>query len=110
MSRLVVYLLVCAVGVACAARRQEVRATNAPSCTGTRTVVVHNGTQRTLEVVLSSGTSMGQVIDVIAPGQRSTALRMRDSGTYVLVREQGTRRVMDSRDLRISYEYGCENL
>jgi hypothetical protein len=53
---------------------------------------------------------MGQVIDVIAPGQRSTALRLRDSGTYVLVREQGNRRVMDSRDLRIRYEYGCENL
>lgn len=108
-TRLVVSMLACSVGVACAARKQETRATNAPACTGTRTLIVHNGTRQTLEVMLSNGGLSGRVIDVLAPGQRSTALRMQEAGTSVLVREQGTRRVIDYRDLRVRYEYGCQN-
>lgn len=108
-TRFAVYILLCFLGVACAARRQDERATKAPSCAGTRTVVVHNGTRLSLEVVLSTGGSMGQVLDVVGPGQRSTPLPLRSSGGFVYVREQATKRVFDSRDLRVRYEYGCEN-
>lgn len=107
-TRFAVYILLCFLGVACAARRQDERAANAPSCAGTRTVVVHNGTRLSLEVVLRTGGSMGQVLDVVGPGQRSTALPLRSSDSFVYVREQATKRVFDSRDLRVRYEYGCE--
>ena|SRR5687768_13717605 len=107
-TRFAVYMLLCFLGVACAARRQDERAANAP-CAGTRTVVVHNGTRQSLEVVLSTGGSMGQVLDVVGPSQRSTALPLRSSESFVYVREQATKRVFDSRDLRVRYEYGCEN-
>jgi hypothetical protein len=107
-TRFAVYMLLCFLGVACAARRQDERAANAPSCAGTRTVVVHNGTRQSLELVLKTGGS-GQVLDVVGPGQRSTALPLRSSDSFVYVREQAIKRVFDSRDLRVRYEYGCEN-
>ena len=108
-NKLGVYLLVCSICVSCAARQQEARAPDAAGCRGTRTVIVHNGTRQTLEVVLSSAGLSGRVIDVIAPSQRSTELRMQEAGTYVVVREQATKRVIDDRDLRVRYEYGCQN-
>jgi len=108
-TKLIACILICSVGLACAARRQDVHAKNVPSCTGTRTVVVHNGTRQSLEVVLTTGVSVGQVLDVVGPGQRSTALPLRSSAGIVYAREQATKRVVDSRDLRVRYEYGCEN-
>jgi hypothetical protein len=109
-TRLVVSLLACSVGVACAARKQETRATNTPSCPGSQTVVVHNGTLQTLEVVLSHSRLSDRLVDVIAPGQRSTALPMQRAGTSLHVRELGTTRVIDYRDPRVRYEYGCKKL
>ena len=85
-----------------------VRAPDTPSCTGTRTVIVHNGTLQTLEVALSNGGLSDRVIEVIAPTQRSTTIRLQGA-TYVRVREQGTRRVIDYRETRVRYEYGCQN-
>src|SRR5688572_13914524 len=108
-TRFAVYILLCFLGVACAARRPDERATNEPLCPGTRTVVVHNGTRQSLEVVLSTGVSMGQVLDLVGPGQRSSALPLRSSGGSVYVREQATKRIFDYRDLRVRYEYGCQN-
>jgi len=60
-------------------------------------------------VVLSTGVSMGQVLDLVGPGQRSTTLRLPGSGRSVYVREQATKRIFDYRDLRVRYEYGCQN-
>jgi len=73
--------------------------------------VVHNGTPRSLDVVLGSGgVSLGQIVEVIEPGQRSQAIPLRSSGPYVHVRDQATKEVIEQRqDPRVRYEYACEN-
>ena len=86
------------------------RATDASPCEGTRTVVVHNGTPRSLEVVRSSGgVSMGQVVDVVEPGQQSKAIPLPSSGPYVHARDQASGQVLEPRqDPRLRYEYACQ--
>ena len=108
-TRRIAYVLVCSVGVACSASQQKVRAADAPTCTGGRTLVVHNGTRRTVEVVLGGGIPMGQVVDVPSPGQRSTALRLQGSVTSVSVRDQATKRLVEYADRGLRFEYGCQN-
>jgi hypothetical protein len=108
---LVVHLVVCSVSVACTAKQQAARAMDASPCEGTRTVVVHNGTPRSLEVVLSSGgVSMGRVIEVLEPGQQSKAIPLPSSGPYVHARDQATGQIVGPReDARLRYEYVCDS-
>jgi hypothetical protein len=104
-------LVTCAVGLACAANSQTARASNASACTGTRTVVVHNGTARTVEVVrtqISGGVATGVlVLEVLDPGQQSQLIYFSDSVTGVSVREKDTNAFIDSPRLR--FEVGCNN-
>ena len=105
----VVCLVTCFVGLGCAVKSQAARAPDSPVCTGTQTVVVHNGTARSVEVVLGNvvgaSVSGGPVVEVVEPGQQSLAISFNRAVTFVYARDESTGQIIESPRLR--FEYGC---
>lgn len=104
-------VLVFSLAVSCTPRPPLGRTTDAPACDGTRTIVVHNGTASSVEVVLSDDPlSLGTVVAVLQSGQQSHAIRRNPSGPYLVVRDQATGRRLDWRhEQRLRLEFGCES-
>jgi hypothetical protein len=104
-------LVTCAVCLGCAATSQTARASTSSACTGARTLVVHNGTARTVEIVLtqgSGGTATGVlVLEVLDPGQKSRPIYFSSSVSGVYVRDKDTNQLIESPRLR--FEHGCNN-
>jgi len=72
---------------------------------------VHNGTARTVEIVLmriSGGTATGVlVLAVLDPGQQSQTISFNSSVEGVSAREKGTNAFIESPRLR--FEFGCND-
>ena len=107
-AKRVVAVVLVSLAAACTPRPHPGRVTEAPHCTGTQAVIVHNDTQRSVEVVLLNALGgTGPVVAVVEPGGASQPIAWSPSGPYPNVRLEPSGPGFDARDQRIRYEWLC---